>query len=186
MVAVPLMPRATFSGESGWRNPGVTVTVALDVPVPEVSMAFTVTCTLLAVRYGGGVYWPVLEMDPAPVLASPPLTAQVTEAAPPPLRVAVNCSYTPELEEALQPVQLVSMVAVPDETENVPPPPPPPPEADPPQPARRTRTGTAAAASIRAGRCRSKLDPCRCKGLSTRRPRERKSRRCGTVVTDSL
>jgi hypothetical protein len=51
MVTVPLAPRARFSGERGSRNPGVTVTVALEgEPVPVVSVAVTFTCTLLAVR----------------------------------------------------------------------------------------------------------------------------------------
>jgi hypothetical protein len=159
--------------------------VALDVPVPEVSVAFTVTCTLLAVRYGGGVYWPLLEMDPAPAFASPPETAHVTLAAPPLLSVAVNCSMACPvvLLAALQPVQLVSIETVPGETDNVPPPPPPPPEADPPQPAKRTKTGTAAAATIRAGQCRNKFDLCHSKWLSTRRPREREPGICGSVVT---
>jgi hypothetical protein len=84
---------------------------------------------------------------------------------------------------ALQPVQLVSMVAVPGETENVPPPPPPPPDADPPQPARSTKTGTAAAATIRAGQRSGKSDLCRCKGLSTRRPRQSGPGICGSGVT---
>jgi hypothetical protein len=36
---------------------------------------------------------------------------------------------------------------------------------------------------MRAGQYRCKLDLCRCKGLSTRRPRERKPGICGSVVT---
>jgi hypothetical protein len=175
MVALPLAPRATFSGESGSRNPGVTVTVELEVePVPAVSVAVTFTCTLLAVMYGGGVYWPLFEIDPGPEFVSPPLTAQVTEAAPPLFSVAVNCSTAcPKLELALQPVQLVSIETVPGDTEKVPFELP---EAVPPQPARRTKTGTAAATSTRAGQCRGKLDgkrwPLKCKpGL------------CGFVVT---
>ena len=49
-------------------------------------------------------------MLPAPLFASPPLTFQVTAAAPPPESVAENCS-TAEPEElvALQPVQFVSI-----------------------------------------------------------------------------
>ena len=48
------------------------------------------------------------------------LMVQFTGAAPPLVNVAVNCSYEPELAFALlQPVQLVSMVAVPGETEKV-------------------------------------------------------------------
>ena len=65
MLTDPPPPRATFSGVSGSRNPGVTVTVALEVE-PVVRAAVTLTCTLSAVRYGGGVYWPLLEIVPAP------------------------------------------------------------------------------------------------------------------------
>jgi len=71
------------------------------------------------VRYEGGVYWPLFgSMVPAaPVLG---LMVQVTVAAPPLLSVAVNCSTgEPELLVPLQPVQLVSMDAVPGETEKV-------------------------------------------------------------------
>jgi hypothetical protein len=128
------------------------------------------------------VYWPLALIVPGPEFASPPETAQVTEAAPPPLSVAVNCSKAPELELALHPVQLVSMETVPGDTESVPPPPPPP-EAAPPQPARRTTTGTAAAASARGCQRRSGLDPCRCKGLSTRRLDGRQGCLCGSSVT---
>jgi hypothetical protein len=47
-------------------------------------------------------------------LVSPPETLQVTEAAPPELSVAVNCSAAAPLAAlALQPVQLVSKLAVP-------------------------------------------------------------------------
>jgi hypothetical protein len=94
-------------------------------------------------------------MDPAPVFASPPLTAHVTDAAPPPLGVAENCSTAkPEELVVLQPVQLVSIATVPGEMDSVPPPPPPPPEADPPQPASTNKAGTTPAASNRAGHCR--------------------------------
>lgn len=91
-------------------------------------------------------------MEPAPELASPPETVQVTVAAPP-LSVAVNCS-TGELEEfvALQPVQLVSMVPVPGEMENSPFDPPA--DAEPPQPARANTVGTARAERSAAERRR--------------------------------
>ena len=78
-------------------------------------------------------------------MPSPPVTFQVTFAAPPPVSVAENCSTEAPLElVALQPVQLVSMVEVPGEMAKVPfeevmvavPPP---------QPAIRIKTGMAAA-----------------------------------------
>jgi hypothetical protein len=133
------------------------------------------------------VYWPLLEMDPAPALASPPLTLQLTDAAPPPLSVAVNCSivWPVVLLVALQPVQLVSTVAAPGEMEKVlfeelf---------ADPPQPESRMKIGTAPAANIRPGLPKSKLDPrpnldprLR-KRLSARFPREVAPGFCGSVV----
>ena len=88
----------------------------------------------------------MLLMDPALLLG---LMDHVTAAAPPVFSMAVNCSSAePELD-ALQPVQLVSMDAVPGETEKVllvella--------EAPPPQPATRARTGRPANASRRA------------------------------------
>jgi hypothetical protein len=98
----------------------VTVMAAVDVeplPEPEVSVAVMVALTVSAVRYGGGVYWPLASMLPAPVLG---LIDQLTLAEPPLLSVAVNCSMgVPDEFLALQPVQLVSTVAVPGETENV-------------------------------------------------------------------
>lgn len=128
------------------------------------------------------MYWPAAEIDPAPSTASPPLTAQFTEAAPPPLRVAENCSTdAPELLVALHPVQLVSMVAVPGETANVPFDEPP--DADPPQPASKTRIGTAPAASIRAGQRPKTFDTCRGKRFPARLPREGNAGLCGSVVT---
>jgi hypothetical protein len=55
-------------------------------------------------------------MEPGPVLASPPETDQVTLAEMPAC-VAENCSTAvPVVFFPLQPVQLVSMVAVPGET----------------------------------------------------------------------
>ena len=68
-----------------------------------------------------GVYCPELLIDPAPVFASPPETAQLTLAAAPLESFAVNCSNTlPDESDPLQPVQLVSMVAVPGEIVNDP------------------------------------------------------------------
>ncbi len=128
------------------------------------------------------MYWPLLEIDPAPPLGSPPLTAQLTEAAPPPFRVAENCSTAmPELLlTALQPVQLVSMEDEPGEIEKVPfedlP------EADPPQPASKTKIGTAPAASTRAGQRPIKFDPARSKRLSARPASEGTAGLCGSVV----
>ena len=89
------------------------------LPEPEVRVAVMVALTLSAVRYDGGVYWPLASMVPAPVLR--PLTDQLTLAEPPLFSVAVNCSTAvPEELVVLQPVQLVSTVAVPGETENAP------------------------------------------------------------------
>jgi len=88
---------------------------------------------------------------PFPVLASPPEMVQLTAAAPPEFNVAENCSMgTPEEFVVLQPVQLVSMVAVPGETEN---------ElfdelvdaTPPPQPASMKSTGRPAMARARTG-----------------------------------
>ena len=60
-------------------------------------------------------------MLPGPLLASPPLTDQVTLAAPPLESVAVNCSTeAPAALVALQAVQLVSMRAVEGEMEKAP------------------------------------------------------------------
>lgn len=96
------------------------------------------------------MYWPVVVMEPGPALASPPETDQVTLAAPPPDNVAENCATgAPEEFDVLQPVQLVSIVAVPGEMEIV--------LFDelftdpPPQPASTNRIGKEKPASIRAG-----------------------------------
>jgi hypothetical protein len=60
-------------------------------------------------------------IEPAPVLASPPETLQVTAAGPPLASVAENCSTALPLEPvALQPVQLVSMKLMPGAMVNVP------------------------------------------------------------------
>ena len=91
------------------------------------------------------MYWPLEEMEPAPVLESPPLTDQETEGVPL-LLDAMNCSTTPEEVEALQPVQVVSMAAVPGETVSDPPEAP---ADEPPQPASRKAAGTMAAAMRR-------------------------------------
>src|SRR5580698_1040167 len=102
------------------------------------------------------MYWPLVEIFPGPELVSPPLTAQVTFAAPPPVNVALNCSMAvPEVLVALQPVQLVSMAAVPGVTENVPLDEVVVPEDDPPQPTRKMRAGTAAMPKMRDGHWRS-------------------------------
>jgi hypothetical protein len=81
--------------------------------------------------------------------------------------MAVNCSKAvPDEFVVLQPVQLVSMAAVPGEIENVLPVVTP--DTDPPQPASANRAGTAAAASSRTGRCRRTWDwkrrPVGCEG----------------------
>ena len=130
----------------------VSVAVAFVVEL-VLSVAVTVTCTLFAVRYEGGEYCPLVLMEPAPELASPPETDHVTLAAPPLFSVAVNCStVAPADVVILHPVQLVSMEAVPGEMENslleepV--------DAEPPQPARMKRVGKNAIARIRAGHCR--------------------------------
>jgi hypothetical protein len=158
--------------------------------VPVVNVAVTVTFALSSVRYGGGVYCPLLLIDPAPALGSPPLTDQETEAAPPPLNVAENCSTAwPALLVVLQPVQLVSMVAVPGEIEKVPFDDDP--DADPPQPASSTKIGTAPAASTRAGQ-RLKASPATFDGGTAARlplpsPRgEIWHGRCASVVTAAL
>ena len=96
-------------------------------------------------------------MVPGPEFASPPETDQVTLAAPPPESVAENCStVAPEELVVLQPVQLVSMAAVPGEMEKVPLDELP--DGVPPQPASANRAGSAAIASARAGQCRSEWD----------------------------
>ena len=59
-------------------------------------------------------------MVPGPELASPPETDHVTPAAPPPESVAENCSTVAPEETVLQPVQLVSMAAVPGEMAKAP------------------------------------------------------------------
>ena len=97
-------------------------------------------------------------MFPAPVLASPPITDHVTFAAPPPVNVELYCSIAaPEWLVVLQPVQLVSMAAVPGVTENVPFDEVPVPDDDPPQPARKMSAGTAAMPSMREGQRRRNL-----------------------------
>ena len=97
------------------------------------------------------MYWPLDVMVPGPALASPPETAHVTLAAPPPESVAESCSTgVPEELELLQPVQLVSIVAVVGETEKVPLEEPPVVVTPPPQPARTSRAGAANAAKLRA------------------------------------
>lgn len=115
-------------------------------------VAVTVTCALLAVRYGGGVYCPLVVIDPAFVFASPPETVQFTLAAPPEASVAVNCSTAvPEVLVVLQPVQLVSMVEVEGEMEKVPFDEVPVEATPPPQPAMTSKVGKQAIAKMRAG-----------------------------------
>jgi hypothetical protein len=66
------------------------------------------------------VYCPDLEIDPGPLLASPPKSDQVTAAVSPLANVAVNCSTEVPLElVALHPVQLVSMEVIPGEIEKL-------------------------------------------------------------------
>ena len=106
------------------------------------------------------MYWPLVVMDPGPELVSPPETAQVTLAAPPPESMAENCSTAvPDAFVALQPVQLVSIEVVEGERENVP--------FDdvpveatvpPPQPATTKTVGKIAAAKMRAVQCRRRLE----------------------------
>ena len=86
------------------------------------------------------MYWPVELMLPA-LLG---LMVQFTVALAP-FMVAVNCwSEDAFPEESVQPVQLVSMVAVPGEIFRPPPPPVPPPlELPPPQPATASARGSA-------------------------------------------
>jgi hypothetical protein len=89
-------------------------------------------------------------MVPAPANTSPPLTVHFTLAAPPEPE-AENCSKAAPVDELLplQPVQLVSMVAVPGETLNVALDEPP--AADPPpQPASAIAAGAIAASSNRS------------------------------------
>ena len=118
----------------------------------DVNVAVTVTWTLLAVRYGGGVYWPFAEIDPALELASPPETLQLTPAVPPELRVAVNCSTAvPDELVELQLVQFVSMVEVVGVMEKVPFEAVPELTEPPPQPATRRMMGSAVNATTRAG-----------------------------------
>ena len=125
------------------------------------------------------MYCPVLEMDPAPALASPPLTVQLTVAALP-LKVAENCSTDPpELLVALHPVQLVSIVVDPGVTASV----DDVPVADPPQPASSTNIGMVPPASARAGQRRSSFNPGRRKQLSPSLLRESKLGLSGSVVT---
>ena len=131
-------------------------------------------------------------MEPAPAWGSPPLTDQVTEAASPLLRAAENCSTAcPEVLRALQPVQLVSIAAVPGETESVPLDEVDEPDADPPQPASKTNTGTAMTARMRAGQrpgtdalffVTGDFEPLSWKGPSARRLGKGKRRSCGSDV----
>jgi len=103
------------------------------------------------------VYWPALVMVPGPAFASPPETDHVTLAALPLESVAENCSIAaPEELAELQPVQLVSMAAVPGKMEKAPLDEPT--DGVPPQPANANRTGSVAIASARAGQCRSESD----------------------------
>ena len=93
-------------------------------------------------------------MVPGPEFASPPETDQVTLAAPPPERVAENCSKAaPEELVVLQPVQFVSMAAVPGEMEKAALDEPP--DGAPAQPASANSAGSAAIASVRASQWRS-------------------------------
>lgn len=132
------------------------------------------------------MYCPLLEMVPAPALASPPLTVQFTVTAPPPLKLAENCSTAePDVLSALHPVQFVSTVAVPGETVSVPFDEDPP-DADPPQPASRNSTGTAPAASARAGQRRSNFHPDPRKEPSACLPGESERRFCDLVFTAVL
>lgn len=127
------------------------------------------------------MYWPLLEIDPAPALTSPPLTVQLTVAAPPPVKVAENCSTAvPELLTVLQPVQLVSTVPEPGEMEKVPFEEAP--VVEPPHPASRTKIGTAPAASNRDRQPPTNLASCPGKGLFARRPPESRPGLCGSVV----
>ncbi len=95
------------------------------------------------------------EMVPGPELASPPETDHVTLAAVPLESAAVNCS-TAVFEElfVLQPVQLVSIAAVPGEIDK------PPPEGSMElpevQPASAMMAGKTPSASMRTGRRRDK------------------------------
>ena len=95
------------------------------------------------------MYCPAAVIIPGPLFGSPPDSDQVTVAAPPPANVAVNCSAgVPSTLVPLQPVQLVSIEAVPGAIENVglvgsaftPPPA---------QPAKTTSAGPSSAARIR-------------------------------------
>ncbi len=73
--------RATFSGVSGSRNPGVIAILAVaETSGFEASRAITTTSALSAVRNPGGVYWPDESMLPGPALGSPPETDQITLA----------------------------------------------------------------------------------------------------------
>ena len=66
------------------------------------------------------MYCPFEVMVPGPLFPSPPLTDQVTGAAPPPLSFALNCSTDEPFElVALQPVQFVSMISAPGEMEKL-------------------------------------------------------------------
>ena len=125
------------------------------------------------------MYWPLVEMEPGPELVSPPETVQVTLAAPPPERMAENCSTgVPEAFVALQPVQLVSIAVVGGERENVP--------LDelpveatvpPPQPAASRRVGSVVIARNRTGQCRERLETP---------PPAGDTRRCRWGVIDAL
>jgi hypothetical protein len=91
-------------------------------------------------------------MEPRPLFESPPEIDQVTAAAPPPASVAVNCSTDAPCElVVLQPLQLVSMDAVPGEMEKV--------EFEepvlvPPHPAARSTAGANRSAHVRKYRFR--------------------------------
>lgn len=99
------------------------------------------------------MYCPLELIVPGPEFASPPESVQFTPAEPP-LSVAVNCSIgPPDALVALHPVQLVSIVPEPGETER-PPLEEPPPDV-PPHPATTTSAGNIKLANMRWGDCRN-------------------------------
>src|ERR1700722_8162800 len=91
MVTESLAARATFSGVSGWRKPGVNVSTEVALTARSLlRVAVTTTCARSVVKYPGGEYCPVFVIVPAPAFGSPPATDHATSAGPPLLRVAVN------------------------------------------------------------------------------------------------